>query len=58
MFLEPRNYHSNPRLEGTLMEACSMIFVRFAVQLILIDCVPAIRAGIDSYFSAEQLVTA
>jgi hypothetical protein len=41
-------------VEGTLLEACSMIFVRFAVQIIILtDCVPAIRAGIDSYFSAE-----
>jgi hypothetical protein len=31
-----------------------MIFVRFAVQIIiLIDYVPAIRAGMDSYISAE-----
>jgi hypothetical protein len=36
------------------MEACRMIFVRLAVQIIILtDCVPAIRAGIDSYFSAE-----
>jgi len=34
MFLETRNHHPNPRLEGTLMEPCSMI-----------DRVPAIQAN-------------
>ena len=40
------------------MEACSTIFAQspnFAVQIILINCIPAIQAGINSYCTAQQL---
>lgn len=48
-------------LHPPLMEVRSMIFARsshFALEIILIDCVAAIQAGIkyhSSYFSAQQL---